>query len=118
VALLWLWVSRRDWRAAALLAMVALAIVPWFRDDLNDRTMFLFYALPAVPFMALGLALAAGWALGGPDASRTRRRWGAAAVGIYLAAVVLDLAYLYPVLATQTLPYDAWRARLVFSSWI
>ena len=57
--------------------MVATAIVPWVRDDLDWRTMFLFYALPAVPFLCLGLALVAGWAIGGPGASRRRRRLAA-----------------------------------------
>jgi dolichyl-phosphate-mannose--protein O-mannosyl transferase len=118
LALLWLWVSRRDWRAAAVLAMVLTAIVPWVRDDLDGRTMFLFYALPAVPFLCLGLALAAGWAFGGPGASRERHTTGAAVVGAYVALVVLSFAWLYPVLAAQTLPYDAWRDRMWFSSWI
>jgi dolichyl-phosphate-mannose--protein O-mannosyl transferase len=118
LALLWLWLARRDWRAAALLVPIAVGILPWIRDDLNARTMFLFYALPAVPFMALGLALVAGWVLGGRTASPGRRRWGAAAVGGYLALVVVNFAYLYPVLAAQTLPYQSWYDRMWFSSWI
>ena len=73
--------------------------------------MFLFYALPAVPFMCLGLALVAGWVARRAGARRAvAARWGAAAVGGYLALVVVDFFYLYPVLAAQTLPYDAWRA--------
>lgn len=118
VALLWLWLSRRDWRAAAAGVMVLGAIVPWFRDDLDDRTMFLFYALPAVPFMCLGLALVAGWALGGADASPRRRAGGAAAVAVYVAGVLLLFAFFYPVLAAQTLPYDDWRLRMWLPSWI
>ena len=118
VALLWMWLAKRDWRAPAVLVPIALSLLPWIRDDLKQRTMFLFYALPAVPFFALGLALVAGWVLGGPGASRRRRTWGAVAVGTYLALVVVDFAYLYPVLAAQTLPYDEWRSRLWFSSWI
>lgn len=118
VALLWLWVSKRDWRAAAVLVMVLTAIVPWIRDDLDGRTMFLFYALPAVPFMCLGLALVAGWALGGAATSVRRRRVCALGIGAYVGVVILNLAYLYPVLAAQTLPYQAWRARMWFTSWI
>ena len=116
--LVWLWLARRDWRPAAALVMVATAIVPWVRDDLDGRTMFLFYALPGVPFMCLGLALVAGWVLGGADASRERRRAGALGVGAFLCVVVLNFAWLYPLLAAQTLPYDAWRDRILFSSWI
>jgi dolichyl-phosphate-mannose-protein mannosyltransferase len=118
LALVWLWVSRRDWRAAATLAMVAAAIAPWIRDDLGGRTMFLFYALPAVPFMALALTLVAGWALGGRGASRRRRGLAAAAVGFYVALVVANFAYFYPVLAAQTIPTESWSDRMWLSSWV
>ena len=50
----------------------------------------------------------------------TARRRTAAAMGVgaYVAIVVVNFAYLYPVLAAQTLPYDAWRDRMWFTSWI
>ena len=118
VAMLWLWVSRRDWRAAAVLVMVLAAIVPWIRDDLDGRTMFLFYALPAVPFLCLGLALVAGWAVGGPGASLARRRWAWGATAAYVGLVAANFAWLYPVLAAQTLPYADWLSRMWFRSWI
>jgi len=114
----WLWVSRRDWRGLAVVVMVLTAILPWIPSDLNKRTMFLFYALPAVPFMCLGLALCAGWILGGRDATPRRRRIGAAIVGSYVVLVIVNFAYLYPVLAAQALPYDVWKARMWFTSWI
>ncbi len=112
VALLWLWASRRDWRASATLALVAAGILPWVRDDLHHRTMFAFYALPAVPFMALGAALVAGWVLGGASATRARRRWGAAGVGLYAALAVAAFAYFYPVLAAVTIPLSSWQHRM------
>ncbi|MGI8537877.1 MAG: dolichyl-phosphate-mannose--protein mannosyltransferase, partial [Mycobacteriales bacterium] len=70
------------------------------------------------PFMCLGLALVAGWALGGAAASARRRRISALAIGAYVAVVILNFAYLYPVLAAQTLPYAEWRDRMWFTSWI
>ena len=115
---LWLWVSKRDWRGLVVVVMVAATILPWIPSDLNKRTMFLFYALPAVPFMCLGLALCAGWILGGADATSRRRTIGATVVGTYVAVVILNFAYLYPVLAAQTLSYADWHARMWFSSWI
>ena len=118
VALLWLWVSRRDWRAGTALVLALTAIVPWVRDDLDGRTMFLFYALPGVPFLCLGLALVAGWAIGGPGSSLRRRRTGIALVAVHLALVVANFAWLYPLLAAQTLPYEDWSARIWFSSWV
>ena len=113
-----LWVSRRDWRGLAVVLLVAASILPWIPSDLHHRTMFLFYALPALPFMCLGLALMAGWALGPATAGVRRRATAATAIGVYVALVVLNFVYLYPVLAAQTLPYADWHARMWFSSWI
>jgi dolichyl-phosphate-mannose--protein O-mannosyl transferase len=118
IALLWLWTSRRDWRAGAVLVLALTAIVPWIRDDLDGRTMFLFYALPGLPFVCLGLALVAGWAIGGEGASRQRRRAGVALAAGHLAVVIIHFAWFYPLLAAQTLPYDRWYARMWFTSWI
>ncbi|MCU1673842.1 MAG: phospholipid carrier-dependent glycosyltransferase [Frankiales bacterium] len=114
----WMWLARRDWRGLAVLVMVLTAILPWIPSDLHKRTMFLFYVLPAVPFMCLGLTLCAGWILGGRDATKRRRTIGATVVGVYVSLVVLNFAYLYPILAAQTLPYADWHARMWFSSWI
>lgn len=118
VALVWLWAAKRDWRAGTLVVLWLTGMLPWIRDDLNDRTMFLFYALPAVPFMALGTALVAGWALGGPGASPERRRNGGLLVAVYLVLVALAFAWFYPVWAAQTIPYESWRDRIWFGSWV
>ena len=118
VALLWLAVTRRDWRAAALLPLVLAAIVPWVRDDLNSRTMFLFYALPAVPFLALATVLAWGWAMGPADASPARRRTGGALAAAHLALVVAAFVWFYPVLAAVTIPFSQWQDRMWFASWV
>jgi dolichyl-phosphate-mannose--protein O-mannosyl transferase len=110
------WISRRDWRASALLAMTAVSVLAWIPSDLHDRTMFLFYALPSVPFLCLGIALLAGWALG--HAGTLRRGIASASVGVYLSLVLVNFAYLYPVLAAVTIPYHDWYQRMWFPSWI
>lgn len=110
------WVSKRDWRASSLLLMMAVSILAWEPSDLKNRTMFLFYALPSVPFLCLGLALLCGWLLG--RAGTVRRTVAAAGVGAYTALVVVNFIYLYPVLAAVTIPYDQWYARMWFHSWI
>lgn len=110
------WVARRDWRAAALLAMTSVSILAWIPSDLKDRTMFLFYALPSIPFLCLGIALLAGWLIGPPGARR--RTTMSAAVGVYTSLVLVNFAYLYPVLAAVTIPYGEWYDRMWFRSWI
>jgi dolichyl-phosphate-mannose-protein mannosyltransferase len=110
------WASRRDWRAGALLAMTAVSVLAWIPSDLKDRTMFLFYALPSIPFLCLGLALLAGWAVG--RAGTLQRTIGSMAVGVYTALVVWNFWYLYPILAAVTIPYRDWYARMWFHSWI
>ena len=118
VLLVWRWATRRDWRAGTVVVLALAGIVPWIRDDLDGRTMFLFYALPSVPFLALAVTLVAGWAIGGPAASARRRRLATAATGTHLALVVANFAWLYPVLAAQTLPIAAWSSRMWFPSWV
>jgi dolichyl-phosphate-mannose-protein mannosyltransferase len=110
------WISRRDWRAAALLAMTAVSVLAWIPSDLHDRTMFLFYALPSIPFLCLGIALLAGWAIG--QAGTLRRGIASASVGVYVSLVLVNFVYLYPVLAAVTIPYHDWYDRMWFRSWI
>lgn len=116
VAMLALWVCRRDWRAALVLVGFATSFLPWLAFP--SRTMFFFYALPLLPFMVLGITASVGLALGPREASDTRRLAGALSVGIYLIAVVLLFAYFYPILAAQQIPLSAWRNRMWFPGWI
>ncbi|MBX6391770.1 MAG: phospholipid carrier-dependent glycosyltransferase, partial [Frankia sp.] len=116
VAMIALWVSRRDWRAALVLVGFGASFLPWLLFP--NRTMFLFYALPLLPFMILGITTTAGLVLGPREASDVRRLVGALSVGIYLIAVVLLFAYFYPILAAQVIPSADWRARMWFPGWI
>jgi dolichyl-phosphate-mannose--protein O-mannosyl transferase len=118
VLLTWRWATRRDWRAGTVVVLALTGVVPWIREDLDGRTMFLFYALPSVPFLALAVALVAGWAAGGAGATRRRRRVAVGLAGGHLALVVANFAWLYPVLAAQTIPYASWQARMWFPGWI
>ena len=110
------WVARRDWRAGALVSLMVVNIAAWEPSDLHARTMFLFYALPSVPFLCLGAALVVGWGLG--RAGTRRRSVVAFAGGVWTSLVVLNFVYLYPVLAAVTIPYGQWLARMWFRSWI
>ena len=68
--LAWHWITTRDWRAAAVWVAFLAGWLFWFQN--LNRTMFLFYMAPLVPFLILGLTLALGVMLG-PAVRRTSR---------------------------------------------
>ena len=39
-------------------------------------------------------------------------------VGVFVAVVIANFAYLYPVLTDELLPYPRWLTRMWFRSWI
>ena len=116
VAVGWRLVSRFDWRAAAVLVAFLAGYLPWFYEDHEHRTMFLFYVLPSVPFMVLALTMAIGMVLDSRASVRTdvRRIVGAAVVGLYLIAVIANFAYLRPVLSGEVITYQQWHSRMWF----
>jgi dolichyl-phosphate-mannose--protein O-mannosyl transferase len=113
---------KRDWRAWFLLAGLGTGIVPWFFYP--ERTMFFFYAAPAVPFfigaVTWGLGMIAGRhrrgerSLGSPE----RRLTGALIAGAFLAVVVLCFAYFWPIYTGEPIPREEWQARMWLDSWI
>jgi dolichyl-phosphate-mannose-protein mannosyltransferase len=104
------WLARRDWRPGAVLLAVAAGWLPWFL--FADRTQFSFYAVAFVPFLVLAVTLCLGLVIGPARASAARRAVGASLAGAYLLGVLLDFAYLYPVLAAKVIPYAAWLSRM------
>ena len=118
VCLAW-WLTRRDWRPGAVLLAVAAGWLPWIWFYWHDhRTEFYFYSVIFDPFLVIAITLCLGLILGHARASPRRRATGAAITGAYLLAVLLNFAYLYPVLAGQVIPYSSWLSRMWFSSWI
>jgi dolichyl-phosphate-mannose-protein mannosyltransferase len=112
----WLLVSRRDWRAGAVLMPFVAGWLTWMLN--LKRTMFLFYMVPLVPFLVIGMTLALGAVLGPPWAEESRRLWGRVAVCGYLALVVVDFIWLHPLLVGNLMTYDQWHSRIWFPSWI
>jgi dolichyl-phosphate-mannose-protein mannosyltransferase len=108
-------VLKRDWRAGAVLLPFAFGLVPWLFTF--KRTMFSFYALPLLPFVAIGLAVTAGYLLAGADAMPRRRAVGATVAGAYLLIVVVLFFYFLPILASQTIPFTDWSHHMWFQSW-
>ena len=111
----WRWIARRDWRAAALVLMFVAAYLPWFWEDHEHRTMFLFYLLPAVPFMALMVAMTLGFALGN-NGNEVRRIIASIAIGAYLVVVIGNFAWLRPVLTGDVITYNQWHQRMLFTN--
>ncbi|MEV6347518.1 phospholipid carrier-dependent glycosyltransferase [Actinoplanes sp. NPDC051851] len=118
-ALIWFGLARRDWRAWAILAPVAAGYLPWFYYAAkDDRTMFSFYLLPAVPFLILAVVHVLGAIMTPPTgleigAARTDRQIvGTVAVGAYVLLVAVCFAYFHPIFVNQVIEYDDWTSRM------
>lgn len=118
---------KRDWRAWFLLAGLGAGILPWFMYP--DRTMFFFYAAPAVPFFIGAVTWCLGLIIGRTDLRRRdsglpslgspeRRLTGALIAGAFVAVVVLCFAYFWPIYTGDAIPRDEWHARMWLDSWI
>ncbi|TDC87307.1 phospholipid carrier-dependent glycosyltransferase [Actinomadura sp. 7K507] len=64
IVVAFIWVMLRDWRAGAILLAFAAGWLTWFPSAFNERTMFLFYATPLIPFMVLAVVLVLGYLIG------------------------------------------------------
>lgn len=89
-----------------ILAGFAFAYGPWLAvDALSDRTStFIFYMLPAVPFMCIALAWAALKLGDSWEARAARATFGLAAAGLF--------AFYYPLTAFTPLPQPSWQKRI------
>jgi dolichyl-phosphate-mannose-protein mannosyltransferase len=111
--------ARRDWRAGAILLGVLAGWLPWIWYAWHDnRTEFFYYAVAFEPFMIIAIVLCLGLIIGPTRAAPGRRAIGAVAAGGYLVAVLLNFAYLYPVLTAEVIPYASWLSRMWFRRWI
>ncbi|MFI6712127.1 dolichyl-phosphate-mannose--protein mannosyltransferase [Nonomuraea sp. NPDC050478] len=113
------YVTGRDWRAGAVLLTYAAGWLPWFYYAIaQNRTMYLFYMIPLVPFMVLAVTLMAGLLLGRADAPPPRRAAGAAVVGAFALIVLINFWWLHPVLSAETLTRAEWWDRMLMTSWV
>jgi dolichyl-phosphate-mannose-protein mannosyltransferase len=110
------WLLHRDWRAGAVILMVAAGWLTWF--PFVSRTKFYYYSTEFEPFLILAIVLCLGLIIGAARASVPRRSIGAAVSGAYLLVVLLNFVYLYPILAGKVIPYTAWLSRMWYHGWI
>ena len=112
----WRWIGRRDWRSGAVLVGIAAGWVPWL--IYLDRTIFTFYVVVFVPFVAMAVAMTLGSIIGPTDAPGNRRRNGTIAAAVIVLAMLAASWWFYPVWTAEPIPYDAWRLRMWFSTWV
>lgn len=129
IAVIWMWISKRDWRAAGIIVAFAFGYLPWIFEELQlvhtdpactpagdcHRTMFLFYMLPNVPLMVLAVTMAVGMVIGTRNAGDVRRAFGASMATSYMAVVLILFVFFYPVLAARNITSTQWHERIWFS---
>ncbi len=114
--LLYAWVLRRDWRAAAILAGFAAGYLPWFLYQ--SRTIYTFYAVAFVPWVVLAVTFMLGLMIGPGSATLERRRRGLAWAGAFVVLTAVMFVFWYPIWTAEVIPYDQWSWRMWFPSWI
>jgi dolichyl-phosphate-mannose-protein mannosyltransferase len=111
----WRMFVRRDWRYAAVLVGYCAGWLPWFADI--DRQMYFFYAATMGPFLAMAIALILGDILYKPGKNAERRALGLIAVSCYIALVLTNFAWLFPVLTGQPISQTTWNMEIWLPSW-
>ncbi|MFT4148292.1 MAG: phospholipid carrier-dependent glycosyltransferase [Micrococcaceae bacterium] len=109
-------ITRKDWRAGAILSGVAAGWLPWFMYP--ERTTYNFYAVAFLPYMVLALVYVLGLVLGNKNYGEKRRQVGFILFIAIVVFLVLISAFFYPVWSAEMIPYSSWRARMWFGSWI
>ena len=113
--LLWRIVARRDPAATVVALGIAAGWGSWFVN--LERTMFIFYMAPVLPFFVLAVALVLQDVIGPARADVLRRQIGLGAACLYVAVVAATFVFFYPVLTGQPLPHAEWLQRMWFPSW-
>jgi dolichyl-phosphate-mannose--protein O-mannosyl transferase len=113
VGLIW-WIGGRDWRFGVPIIAAMSTYIPWLAP--TGRSLFFFYAITIIPFTVTLLAMVMGLILGPADGPKRFR--GAVIVGALVALVVLNFAYIYPILTDGLLTRAEYYARMWLQSWI
>src|SRR6476469_1786694 len=106
---------KRDWRYAAILVGYSAGFLPWFADI--DRQMYFFYAATMAPFLVLAIAMILGDILHKPNQNSERRTLGLIVVCCYLALVITNFAWMYPILTGIPISQSTWNVQIWLPSW-
>ncbi len=112
---LWRAFVKRDWRYAVLLVGYGAGFLPWFADI--DRQMYFFYAATMAPFLIMMIAMILSDILHAPRQTAERRTLGLLAVSCYMALVITNFAWLYPVLTGLPISQGTWNMQIWLPSW-
>lgn len=112
---LWRAFVKRDWRYAAVLVGYGAGHLPWFVDI--DRQMYFFYATTMAPFLVLAIALILGDILYKPTRNTERRTLALLVVSFYVALVLTNFAWLYPILTGLPISQSTWNMQIWLPSW-
>ncbi len=100
------WVRTRDFRGpeGLILAGFAFTYLPWLTPLLDRPAVFIFYLLPAIPFMCLAIAYVT---------TRIGRSWEAkSAIALFALATVGVFTFYHPLLVGKPIPQPEWDARI------
>ena len=111
----WRSLVRHDWRYAAVLVGYCAGWLPWFADI--DRQMYFFYAATMSPFLVIAIALILGDIVHKPGQSQERRTLGLLVASCYVALVVTNFAWLYPILTGIPISNTTWNMQIWLPSW-
>ena len=111
----WRTFVKRDWRYAVVLTGYSAGFLPWFADI--DRQMYFFYAAVMAPFLVLTIALILGDILHAPRQSAERRTLGLMVVAGYVALVITNFAWLFPILTGIPISPATWNLQIWLPSW-
>jgi dolichyl-phosphate-mannose--protein O-mannosyl transferase len=112
---LWRAAVKRDWRYGSVLVGYCAGWLPWFADI--GRQMYFFYAAPMAAFLVIAIALMLGDILHKPRQSPERRTLGLLVVSFYVALVIANFAWLFPILTGIPISPATWDMEIWLPSW-
>ena len=103
--------AMREFDFAALIPFIGVVAgyLPWF--FFQKRTVFTFYAIVFEPFLILAIVLMAKLAYEYDERFKFL-------IGAIVILIALNFFYFYPLFTGSNIPYNAWSARMWWSSWI
>jgi dolichyl-phosphate-mannose--protein O-mannosyl transferase len=102
----WRWIrGDRDLGASVVLVGALSAYLPWLILGFARSQVFLWYVLPALPFLyaAMGIAVARG------------RGWARGLLVLGVTAAIAGFLFFWPILTATPLAPDDWRLRMWFT---